>query len=356
MAKTAPKPRLNLPALRNQNVREAYQDALTGLPDTAPQPGPDVTPESLSTSWNNACSTLLDVAQDSLGTAPRRHRDWFDEHSGEIRAVIRGKNAAHDAYLRNPSASNKEKFTAMRSTGQLELRAMENTWWTKLANEMQGHMDSGDLHNFHSALKAAYGPTCSKISPIRSADGNTLLTDLSKILDRWAEHFQQLLNQANPTDPTFLDSIPQLTIVEELDQVPTYLEVEKAIWSLKNHKAAGPDGIPAELLKYGGDNTIRYLHKLYQCCWESGQVPQHFKDGKIITIYKNKGDKTICGNSRGVTLLSNAGKGLARVMLTRLIHHVSENILPESQCGFRREQSTVDMIFVIRQLQEKCKE
>ena len=41
-------------------------------------------------------------------------------------------------------------------------------------------------------------------------------------------------------------------------------------------------------------------------------------------------------------------------MLLRLVSSVSELILPETQCGFRRDRSTVDMVFVLRQLQEKC--
>jgi len=38
-------------------------------------------------------------------------------------------------------------------------------------------------------------------------------------------------------------------------------------------------------------------------------------------IYKKKGDRAICGNSRGISLLSVAGKLLARVMLIRLLTH-----------------------------------
>ena len=44
------------------------------------------------------------------------------------------------------------------------------------------------------------------------------------------------------------------------------------------------------------------------------------------------------------------------VMLQRLVDNIAESMLPESQCGFRRNKSTVDMIFTARQLQEKCRE
>ena len=69
-----------------------------------------------------------------------------------------------------------------------------------------------------------------------------------------------------------------------------------------------------------------------------------------VTIYKDKSDKSICGNSRGIALLSTAGTILTTLMLKRLVRKVSEDLLPETQCGFRSNRSTVDMVFVIRQL------
>ena len=49
------------------------------------------------------------------------------------------------------------------------------------------------------------------------------------------------------------------------------------------------------------------------------------------------------------------GKYFDRVVLTRL-QVLANRIYPESHCGFRAERSTVDMIFSVRQLQEKCRE
>ena len=84
--------------------------------------------------------------------------------------------------------------------------------------------------------------------------------------------------------------------------------------------------------------------------------PTAIKNANIILVYKQKGDRAECGNSRGISILSVPGKVLAKIMPTRLLEHVVDLVLPESQCGFRRGRSTIDMIFVARQLQQKCRE
>ena len=84
-------------------------------------------------------------------------------------------------------------------------------------------------------------------------------------------------------------------------------------------------------------------------------MPDDFRDALIVALYKNKGSKADCGNYRGISLLSTAGKIFACIILNRLIA-VSEANLPEAQCGFRPGRSTVDMIFTVRQVQEKCLE
>ena len=89
--------------------------------------------------------------------------------------------------------------------------------------------------------------------------------------------------------------------------------------------------------------------------WDEEVIPQQLKDASIIRLYKN-GNRQLCDNYRGISLLAIAGKILARMLLNRLIVHLVQGLLPESQCGFRGGRGTVDMIFAARHLQEKCQE
>ena len=132
--------------------------------------------------------------------------------------------------------------------------------------------------------------------------------------------------------------------------------MEKAILSLKDKQKAGPDNIPAEVIKYGGCALHRRLHNFILDYWSANCLPQQWKNTNIILVHKQKGDRAESGNSRGISLLSVAGKVLVKIMLTRLLEHVVDLVLPEFQCGFRRGRSTIDMIFVARQLQVKCHE
>ena len=73
-------------------------------------------------------------------------------------------------------------------------------------------------------------------------------------------------------------------------------------------------------------------------------MSQDFKDASIIHLYKRKGNRQVCDNHRGISLLSIAGKVLARVLLNRLNAHLEQGLLPESQCGSRKERRTIDMV------------
>ena len=100
-------------------------------------------------------------------------------------------------------------------------------------------------------------------------------------------------------------------------------------------------GFPLSLSnKHCRTTLLLPLHEVLCQCWQEGAVPQDTRDSKIITLYKNKGERSDCNNYRGISLLSIVGKVFARVILIRL-QKLAERIHPESQCGFRAERSTI---------------
>ena len=126
----------------------------------------------------------------------------------------------------------------------------------------------------------------------------------------------------------------------------------RAIKGLKDGKEPGGDVISAEVWSYGGANLSNRLHQWIIKIWGKGHVPQAWKDANIVAIYK-KGDQTKCCNYLAISLLSASSKILARILLNRLLSHIIPEVVPETQCGFRSNRSTVNMIFCLRQLQEK---
>ena len=77
-------------------------------------------------------------------------------------------------------------------------------------------------------------------------------------------------------------------------------------------------------------------------------LTSHWKESIIVPIH-NKGDKTDCNNYRGISLLPTTYKILSNILLSRLIPY-AEEVIGDHQCGFRRNTSTTDHIFCIRQI------
>ncbi|BHF82933.1 hypothetical protein SprV_0802607300 [Sparganum proliferum] len=310
---------------------------------------------SVENRWCQLRDTVQSMALTVLGRVHRQHQDWFNDKDAAISNLLAEKNRLHKAYVDHPTADNKAAFYRSRRHLQQRLCEMQDAWTARKAEEIQGYADRNEWKNF-SAIKAVYGPTTKGTAPLLSADGGTLLTEKTQILQRRTEHFRGVLNRPSAISDAAIDRLPQVETDVDLDLPPSLQETIRAVQQLSSRKTLGSDTIPAEVYKHGGTQLMDHLTALFQEMWRQGEVPQDFKDATIVHLYKRKGNRQVCDNHRGIFLLNIAGKIFARILLNRLNNHLEQGLLPESPCGFRRYRGTTDMIFVARQPQEKCQE
>ncbi|BHF84896.1 hypothetical protein SprV_1002804800 [Sparganum proliferum] len=220
---------------------------------------------------------------------------------------------------------------------------MQDAWTARKAEEIQGYADRSEWKNFFSALKAVYGPSTKGTAPLLSADA-------------LGEHFRDVLNSPFVIADAAIDRLPQVETNVDLDLPISLQETSRAVQQVSSGKAAGSDAIPAEVYKHGDPQLMDHLTSLFQEMWHQGEIPQDFKDVTIMHLYKRKGNRQICDNHRGISLLNIVGKIFVRILLNCLNNRLEQSLLPESQCCFRRHRGTTDMIFATRQLQEKCQD
>jgi len=124
--------------------------------------------------------------------------------------------------MRDKNCSVKKMaYTQARQKAQLRLREMKNRWWSNKAVELQAAADRHDTWTFFHGLNAVYSPREAGSVPVKLLNSVTL-TDRTKILERWKEHFETVLNQSSSFDMNVLSEILQWPLASRLDEIHTH--------------------------------------------------------------------------------------------------------------------------------------
>ena len=343
-------PKLNLGKLRIDDVLQEFQEQMDKSMDYK-----DDENMNLEERWAKLKTSAYNVANEILGKPERKHQDWFDGDDVELNNLLEERDKAKAKELQRKTRSNTAKLAQARSKLQKYTREKKSEWWETKAEALQQAADKNDMKAFYSGLREVYGPQKRGTAHLIGEDGVTILKEKDETLNRFAQHFDQLLNVPGTVDQHALNSLTSISTIDSLDEPPRFEELADAIAATKENKAPGGCGIPVEVWKYGGVRLKERLFYLIAYIWENEEMPQNWKDANIVPIFK-KGSRKDCGNYRGISPLSIAGKIMARIILNRINDKITPNILPETQCGFRNNRSTIDMVFSLRQIQEKCTE
>ena len=295
--------------------------------------------------WTDFRDCVLDAAGDSIPKVAGGRRGDLSKETVDIieecrKARLSGSSGRYRELRR-------ECIRAVKRDREARLR--------DLCETVDRHVNTGDARLAFRAIRQLRAPASrTRCAGVRAADGHVLSEE--DVPKRWAEYFEELHGADPPSrelptkDAAPLAPDPPISIDE-----PDLAEIRKALGQLKDGKAPGVCGVYVEMLKVGGEATLRWLHTLICSAWNTGVIPTDWKRGLVVPIWKGKGDVRECSNYRGVTLLSVPGKVFARVLLNRIRQQLLDHQRPE-QSGFTPKRSTVDRILALRVLTERLRE
>ena len=117
--------------------------------------------------------------------------------------------------------------------------------------------------------------------------------------------------------------------------------------SVSTKKTAGPDNLPAYLIKEAAPVIAPFITSIINSSLTSGKVPVQWKRARVTPVFKG-GDETQMNNYRPISTLPILSKVLERVVYNQLSHHLeSNNLLPPQQSSFRPAFSTTSLLLKI---------
>ncbi|CAF2093080.1 unnamed protein product [Rotaria magnacalcarata] len=289
----------------------------------------------------------------------RKRKEWLTD---EILEIVEKKATAfvnwqnHRGTKLEIEYANKYKRLRKLAKGKIEKRQEE--YWDEICEEIESSVKLNDPANAFNIIRRLGGKRKRiKNMPIKDKHGKLILNSADQ-LERWREFFGDLLNVSTAVDLQLIDQI-KITRIEKNEEErqsiqPTISEVRKALNQMKSRKAPGNDEITADLLKAGGEPVIKWLHEIFSDIWKQEEMIEEWNLAILIKLFK-KGDKQLCENYRGISLLSVTSKLFSRIILNRIQLLVNRQLL-EAQSGFRSNRSTIDQIFILKLCMEKRRE
>ena len=199
-----------------------------------------------------------------------------------------------------------------------------------------------DVYRDTNDFKKGFQP---RTNIVRDEKGN-FVTDSNSVSAKWKNLFIQIMNvnEVNSVRQT------EIRTAELTGPEPNAFEDEMAIEKLKRHKSLGIDQLPVKLFKTASMTIRSEIHEVINSILNKEELLLDWKE--LVAVPNHKDDKRDCSNYRVISLLSTTYKTLSTILLSSLTPYADE-IIGDHQYGSRRNRSTTDHRFCVRQILKK---
>ena len=313
------------------------------------------------------CQTNLDqMYEDVISTLseelamlvkPRKKRKntphkpyWCEELSSKWSIMYK----CHKKYRKCTNENRRvtlQKYRFLRKEFDICLKNKKRQYCNKVFNDLN-QLNTRQPNKFWEYINNIGPRRTDKIDMIMELDGK-MIYDTDLVLSNWFHKYSDLYFKEGFESPTRENNIEY---EGKLSGEFTLDEIAKAVTSNKKGKGVGVDNISNELLKCEGAGFI--LCPLFNLCYRQGLVPSMWNKTNIVPIPKGMSSKPTDPLSyRGLSLQCCIYKTYSKLVNKRLNSYLeTENILCESQNGFRPKRSTTEHVFCLIEILQICKE
>ncbi len=164
--------------------------------------------------WDNLQETIYSTVLATFRKKTTKSSDWFEAKSSIMTSIVEAKRAALAEYRHSLSERTLQKLRSDRSKVRQAARHWANEYWLELSQDIQTAAMTGNMRGIYNGIKKALGPIQSKTAPLKSSTGD-IITDSSKQMERWVEHYFELYSQENIVSHSVLENIECLPIMDE---------------------------------------------------------------------------------------------------------------------------------------------
>ena len=262
------RPRLDVERLKVEETRREYNEAVRKRLQETREVTDDVDKE-----WEHRRKAYVESAKEVLGFRKGRSKPWISQETWILIDERKGVKKIDSTRSERLKTRLKDEYRQKDREVKRSVREDKRRWVLLKAQSAEHAAENGWQKELHDTVKQLTGQGFRKAAAVNSKDGE-LLKSKEERQNRWAEHFQEVLNREAPASPPQEDDNNR---AEELDisaEEPTLEEIRAALGALHNGKAPGLDQITAEMLKADQETTTRELKQLFNLIWREERVPQ----------------------------------------------------------------------------------
>ena len=277
--------------------------------------------------WDNFkefSTKIIDASVPSKMTSQRFSQPWITR---KAKRLSRRKKRAYKRAKASGDTEDQQRYHQLQKDTQYECRKAYNNYVKETVSEDR---DPKKLYSFIKAKRC----DSSGVAPLKSEgitynDPKTKATLLNK-------QFCSVFTEKETSQLPSMDGDPY----PDVHHFSVGQEgVQKLLRDLDPYKAAGPDTIPTKFLKEFASELSPALTLIFQASLQQGRVPKDWKQANVTPIFK-KGDRSLPGNYRPISLTSVCCKILEHVIHSQVMKHLERhNILSDQQHGFRKRRS-----------------